>query len=336
LPANIRPVGIEMLTETDQKTNSGTISQESPKSARAPDTQLRSMTGFAQAAVQEEGFSVSLSLRSVNHRTLDLHLNLPEQLSHMEPALRREVAAFRPRGHLQLRVSLEGAAASSPAVDETLAGKYIDLFRRLAERYDLSLETAMQSLPQLPGVVSFNNSNSSQPVSPIVESAVLRAVREALREWDAMRAREGSIIEDELRSRTGTISGSVERLQKLREQMLPVAQTKLRERLQEWLGQDAIDATRLAQEAALLAERTDVSEEILRLKAHLTQFPEMLGSDAEVGKKLDFLLQEIQREVNTLLAKTTGLGESGLQMTQTALEIKGEVEKLREQVQNVQ
>ena len=325
-----------MLTETDQKANSRTESQKTAGSARAPKSALRSMTGFAQSSVQEEGFSLSLSLRSVNHRTLDLHFNLPDQLCHLEPALRREVAAFRPRGHLQIRVSLEQAAAATPAVNEALADKYIDLFRRLAERSGISLETAMQALPQLPGVVSFNNLTATQPVSSAVESVVLRAVREALRDWDAMRAREGSLIEDELRCRSGAISVSVERLQTLRDQMLPVAQAKLRERLQEWLGQDAIDAARLAQEAAVLAERTDVSEEILRLKAHLAQFPETLGSDAEVGKKLDFLLQEIQREVNTLLAKTTGLGESGLSMTQAALDIKGEVEKLREQVQNLQ
>jgi uncharacterized protein (TIGR00255 family) len=332
----ISPDWMEMLTETDQKTNSGTEPRKTPGPARVPRSPLRSMTGFAQSSVQEEGFSLSVSLRSVNHRTLDLHLNLPEQLSHIEPALRREVAALRPRGHLQFRISLERAAAATPAVDETLAGKYIEMFRRLAERSGISLETAMQTLPHLPGVVVFNNSTSSQPVSPVVESAVLSAVRDALRDWDAMRAREGSMIEEELRSRSRAISSSVERLQTLRDQMLPLAQTKLRERLQEWLGQDSIDAARLAQEAAVLAERTDVSEEILRLKAHLAQFPEMLGSDTEVGKKLDFLLQEIQREVNTLLAKTTGLGESGLPMTQTALEIKGEVEKLREQVQNVQ
>ena len=325
-----------MLTEVDRKTNSEAKPQQAPGSADAPESALRSMTGFAQSSVQEEGFSLSVSLRSVNHRTLDLHLNLPDQLSHLEPALRREVAALRPRGHLQIRVMLERSDSAMPAIDEALVGRYIGQFRRLAEQYGVSLETAMQTLPQLPGVVSFNDSNASQPLSPSVESAVLGAVREALRDWDAMRAREGSILEAELRARTGTISVSVERLQKLRAQMLPVAQAKLRERLQEWLGQDGIDAARLAQEAALLAERTDVSEEILRLKAHLTQFPEMLGNDAEVGKKLDFLLQEIQREVNTLLAKTTGLGESGLPMTQAALEIKGEVEKLREQVQNLQ
>ena len=323
-----------MLTETERKSNSETETQKIP--GRTPKSQLRSMTGFAQSSVQEEGFSLSVSLRSVNHRTLDLHLNLPEQLSQLEPALRKEVAALRPRGHLQFRISLERAAASTPAVDEALAGKYIELFRSLAERSGISLETAMQTLPHLPGVVAFNNSGPSQPVTTVVESAVLDAVREALQDWDAMRAREGSIIEAELRSRSAAISISVERLQTLREQMLPLAQTKLRQRLQEWLGQDSIDAARLAQEAAVLAERTDVSEEILRLKAHLAQFPDMLGADAEVGKKLDFLLQEIQREVNTLLAKTTGLGESGLPMTQTALEIKGEVEKLREQVQNVQ
>jgi len=173
-------------------------------------------------------------------------------------------------------------------------------------------------------------------VSPRLEAAFLKAVEDTLDHWDQMRAGEAAVLVEDLRARTLRITAFVERMEQLREETLPLARKKLQERLQSWLGQNMLDAGRLAQEAAMLAEHTDVSEEVLRLRAHFAQFLTMLDGNAEAGKKLDFLLQEIQRELNTLLAKTTGLGESGLRMTQTALEMKGEAEKLREQVQNVQ
>ena len=317
-----------MLTETAKKSPAG--SQPRVKS------QLRSMTGFAQTVLQEDGCLLTVTMRSVNHRTLDLHLNLPEQLSRFEPVVRKEISALNPRGHLQLRVTLERGTAAAPAIDEALIGRYIELFRRVGERHGLSLETSIQALSQLPGVVAFNGASSQQEVSPELEATFLKALKDTIREWDAMRAGEGAVLAEELRSRATGIQSSLERLEQLRVETLPLAQEKLRERLQAWLGQSSIDSSRLAQEAAMLAEHTDVSEEVLRLKAHLDQFVGMLDGNPEIGKKLDFLLQEIQRELNTLLAKTTGLGERGLGMTQTALEIKGEVEKLREQVQNVQ
>lgn len=294
------------------------------------------MTGFAQTVVQEDGFVLTLSLRSVNHRTLDLHLHLPEELQQFETAVRREVSALQPRGHLQLKVTLEREAGLTPAVDEDLIGKYVELFRRVGERYGLSVETAVQSLSQLPGVIARHDAPSSLPVSPKLEAAFLKGLRDTLQAWDEMRAGEASVLQDDLRARTLRISSGLECVEQLRVETLPLAQKKLRERLQSWLGQNTLDASRLAQEAAMQAEHTDVSEEVLRLKAHFAQFLTMLAGNGEAGKKLDFLLQEIQRELNTLLAKTVGLGESGLRMTQMALEIKGEAEKLREQVQNLQ
>src|ERR1019366_4650740 len=132
--------------------------------------QLRSMTGFAQTVVQEDGFILTVGLRSVNHRGLDLHLNLPEQLQRFEPAVRREIHACHPRGHLQLRVTLEREAGTGPAVDEGLIGEYLDLFRRVGERYGLPLETAMATLPQLPGVIAVTGCHSS-PVSQHLEDS---------------------------------------------------------------------------------------------------------------------------------------------------------------------
>jgi len=309
-----------MITETEKRQATG----------------LRSMTGFAQALVRADGFVLSVSLRSVNHRSLDIHLHLPEQLQSFEAVVRKQIAGFQPRGHLQLKVMLESEAGAGPALDEELIGKYLDLFRRVGERYGLQLETAIQALSQVPGAITGGGPPSTAPIPQRLEAAFRKALSETLDAWDEMRGVEGALLAEDLRSRTLRIAGCVERLEQMHQRALPAAQSRLRERLQSWLGQHALDETRLVQEAAALAEHTDISEEVLRLKAHFAQFLAMLDGNGEAGKKLDFLLQEIQREVNTLLAKTAGLGESGLPMTQTALDIKGEAEKLREQVQNVQ
>jgi uncharacterized protein (TIGR00255 family) len=299
-------------------------------------TCLRSMTGFAQTVVQEDGFVLTVNLRSVNHRALDLHVNLPEQLQKFEPAARREIQACHPRGHLQLKVTLEQEAGANPAVDEAMIGKYIELFRRVGERYGLPLEAAMTALPRLPGVIAVPGGFHFPPVSQHLEDAFPKALRETLENWDKTRAEEGMVLERDLRERGLRICDLVERMEQLRLEAVPLAQKKMRERLDVLLGQGGMDAARLAQEAALLAEHTDISEEVLRLKAHSAQFLALLDGQPEIGKKLDFLLQETQREINTLLAKTAGLGGSGLPMTQLALEIRGEVEKLREQALNVQ
>ena len=297
---------------------------------------MRSMTGFAQRTIEENGLVLTVSLRSVNHRSFDLHLTLPDSLQRFEPEARREIGARQPRGHVQLKVALERESAGGPAVDEASIGRYIELFRGVATRHGLTLETAIQHLSHLPGVILPAGSHSPLIAPPEMQSAFLRVLRETLEDWDEMRIEEGAILEQDFRSRSEKITALIGRLEQLRQESVPVAQKKLQERLQTWVGENGMDAVRLAQEAAVLAERTDVSEELLRLHAHAAQFVALLDGQNEIGKRLDFLLQEMQRELNTLLAKTAGLGESGLAMTQVALEIKGEVEKLREQVQNVQ
>ena len=294
------------------------------------------MTGFAQTVLQDEGFVLTVTLRSVNHRSLDLHLNLPEVLQAFEPAIRKEITARHPRGHLQLRVTLEREAGDALAVNEDLIANYVALFRRVEERFGLPQGAGMTTLAQLPGVIAVTGAHRAMPISPQLEAAFRNALRETVSGWDQMREKEGMILAQDLRTRGLEICSSIERLERHREEMVPLAQQKLRERLEKWLGQSGIDPSRLAQEAAMIAERTDVSEEILRLQAHLAQFLELLDGNSDIGKKLDFLLQEIQRELNTLTAKTAGLGVSSLPMTEVALGIKGEVEKLREQVQNLQ
>jgi uncharacterized protein (TIGR00255 family) len=169
-----------------------------------------------------------------------------------------------------------------------------------------------------------------------MEAAFLQAVKQAVERWDRMRGEEAALLVEDMRARIGGLRQTVERLEQWQREALRESQQRFAERLQGLVGQVGIEPARLAQEALMLADRTDTSEEMLRLKAHLAQFAALLDGDADAGRKLDFLLQEMQREANTLLSKVAGLGESSLPLTQAGVEMKAEIEKLREQVQNLQ
>ncbi len=309
--------------------------------AEAPaETRLRSMTGFARTVAEEDGFTLRLSLRSVNHRHLDLHVHLPEPLLPLEVKVRRTIKERSPRGHLELRVTLDRENGMNVAVDELLAEKYMEVFRRLGKRLGLPAETDLATLSRLPGVMavaaSSSSSSPSGDVSPQIEAAFWKTLEATLQSWDQMRAEEARLLQADLRSHVDRVAVFVERMEQMRTETVPRSRQRLQERLQAILGESGLDPARMAQEAALLADRADISEEIARLKAHTAQFRKLLDDEADAGKKLDFLLQEINRELNPSLSKITALGANGLPMTQLGLEIKAEVEQLREQVQNLQ
>lgn len=295
------------------------------------------MTGYAETVAEQDGTVLKVSLRSVNHRFLDLHLHLPEGLQVLEAKLRREVQEKNPRGRLDLRVVIEGEAPAAPRVDETLLGQYIELFRRLGGQYGLAPEADLATLLRLPGVLNAAGAGAAEPDRQArLEKRLLGALRETLKRWDEMRAGEARFLVEDMQNRLRKIGEAAETLEGRHAEVVLLAQKRLQERLQTLLGQSGFDPARLAQEAAVLAERADSAEEILRLKAHTARFVQTLEQEADVGRKLDFLLQEMQRELNTFAAKTAGLGEGSLDLTDTTIEIKGEVEKLREQVQNLQ
>ena len=302
-----------------------------------PGDRARSMTGYAETVTEQDGMVLTVSLRSVNHRFLDLHVYLPEPLQPLEPKVRRGIQEKNPRGRLDLKVTLDRATPANVSVDEAMLGRYIELFRRLGAQYGLSAETDMATICRLPGVINLTGLEAAGgELLARLEAPVLAAVEQTFRRWDEMRAAEARFLLDDMGKRVGRIQESAERLEGLQAEIVLLAQKRLQERLQTLLGQAGLDPARLAQEAALLAERADASEEILRLKAHAVRLAIVLDQEADVGRKLDFLLQEMHREANTLLAKTAGLGEGSLPLTDSALEIKGEVEKLREQAQNLQ
>lgn len=297
---------------------------------------LRSMTGYAQAQAEEGGWVARVTLKSVNHRFLDLRLRLPDELAPAEPRLRALVRDRVRRGHLDITFQLENAQRQAAEVNEELVRRYIELYRRLQKEYGLAGEPDLGTLLRLPGALRAGPTAPTPEDSERLMALAERLLLEGLSRLDEMRSAEGSALARELRGCVERIRSGEMQLRGLSEKALPGAHQRLTERLRELLGDTSLDPARLAEEAAYLAERCDIREELTRLESHAAQFLELLESDGAVGKRLDFLVQEMNRETTTALSKSPGLEAEGLEMTRVGLEMKAEIERLREQVQNVE
>lgn len=297
-----------------------------------------SMTGFAQARTEKNGYAVRVSVKSVNHRFLDLKLRLPEAFDLYELRLRQILRERIHRGHVEVHVSVDPAAAAPVQVNRELAQTYLRVAEEMHRQSSLSADIDVVSLLRLPGVIA--GLSVAVPETEDEQERLGQALEiclfEALVKLDEMRRAEGQHLTEDLRQRLKQIGEHAEQVRELAATLRPVFARRLEARLKDLLGGVNLEPARLAQEAALLAERGDVSEELDRLRSHLTQFAKLLDGAGEMGKKLDFLLQEMHREANTLLSKTPGVESEALAITGLALEIKAEIEKLREQVQNIE
>ena len=296
------------------------------------------MTGYAQARHEQDGWAVRVSVKSVNHRFLDLKLRLPEGFDLYDLRLRQIVRERIHRGHLEIHVNAEPGTAAPVQVNRDLALAYLRAAEALRQETRAAADMDVVSVLRLPGVIA-----GLSGAVPETEDGQERlgqtldaCLREALLKLDDMRRAEGKHLVEELRDRLARITGQVEQVRGLATTLRPAFARRLETRLKELLGGTSIEPARLAQEAALLAERSDISEELDRLRSHLQQFTKLLDGAGELGKKLDFLLQEMHREANTMLSKTPGVESEALAITGLALEIKAEIEKLREQVQNIE
>jgi len=284
---------------------------------------VRSMTGFASVTAAD----VTLSIKSVNHKGLDLHFHLPAALEASEPELRRALRDSVSRGTVQVRISW--TTERKTGLNRELLQAWLKTFREAAAELNLSTEPDLNAALRLPGMFEV----SSTPEGELPE--ILPLMHAALREWNAFRAREGAILTKELLARAHAVELLAEEIEQLRQGASAAFHQRLTVRLNELLS-TAIDPQRLAQEAAFLTEKSDVSEELVRLRAHAAQLCVLLRSDSEAAKKIDFLLQEMNRETNTILSKTGGLGEIGLRITDAALSAKSEIDKIREQALNLE
>jgi uncharacterized protein (TIGR00255 family) len=294
---------------------------------------IRSMTGYAQvkANVSDE-LVITLTLKSVNHRFLDLHLRLPNELDPLEMKVRRLLKERLHRGHLEVTVNLERSSGASFSVNRDLVGGYLRTFREVAEEFGVSAEPDLNAVLKLPGAM---NAAENGDALAALEQHVTGTLEQAIARLNHMREEEGRGAVAELRNRMTHLSSATQEIDNLRGRVLKAHQEKLHGRMQELLSTH-VDHDRILQEAAMLAERSDIQEELVRMKNHIQHFLSLLDGGGEIGKKLDFLLQEMNREANTLMSKTTGVAGEALRITELGLSMKSEIEKAREQVQNLE
>jgi len=294
---------------------------------------VKSMTGFARVRRELPEGELVVSLKSVNHRGLDLHFHIPPALDPFEPAIRSLLKSRVSRGHVQTQVAFTVNRNGNTTLNHELLEAWLSAFREASQRYQLTCEPDLNEAMRIPGILQ---SEGVRDLDESFEGQLKEAVSAAVEELDRFRLREGAAIAAEIRQRSENISELAGKMEKIRSKATPAFQKRLKERLGELLKGAGIEPQRLAQEAAIMTERSDVSEELLRLKTHAGQVEDLLNNGGEAGKKLDFLLQEMNREANTVLSKTGGLGELGLTITDLALAAKAEIDKIREQSLNIE
>ncbi len=296
------------------------------------------MTGYAQARGEINGWAIRVSVKSVNHRFLDLKLRLPEGFELYELRLRQVVRDRIHRGHVDVHVGVEPGASTPIHVNRELVQSYLKAADELRLQTSVTAELDVVALLRLPGVIGGlapavpESEEEQEQLGKMLDGCLL----EALGKLDEMRRAEGLHLVEDLRGRLARLGELAEQVRGLVASLRPAFAHRLEARLKDLLGSTTIDPARIAQEAAILAERSDISEELERLRSHLQQFGKLLDGAGELGKKLDFLLQEMHREANTMLSKTPGVESEALAITGLGLEIKAEIEKLREQVQNIE
>lgn len=292
------------------------------------------MTGFARVRRILPIGEVILSLKSVNHRGLDLHFHLSPDLDQFENALRAVMKRSVQRGHIDVRVNFVRSRDTGEAsVNRGLLAAWLGAFQMAAQEWKIDSQPDLNSALRIPGMFA---EPLEQEFTAEFEKQLASAAEEAASMLNEFRSREGAEIAAELRLHNSRVQEAAGRMDEIRGRATSALQARLSERLGELLRGANLDPQRLAQEVAVLADRSDIGEEIARLRIHANQLSELLNGGGEVGKRLDFLLQEMNREANTILSKTGGIGELGLGITDLALSCKSAIEKIREQALNLE
>jgi uncharacterized protein (TIGR00255 family) len=298
---------------------------------------IYSMTGFARVSGRvRDVLSWNLSLKSVNHRFLDLHMRLPAGAEPLEMRLRRLLKEKVLRGHLEVTLSVDRGLRPSAHFDRDLLQGYIAAFRAAASESALQQQPDLNAIFRLPGVLTGEARFSEEEIQALEED-VAEQIGRLVDALNLMRGQEGASLARELAATMERLDSAVSQVAHMRQEVQRAYFERISQRISGLLnGHAGIDRDRVLQEAAMLAERSDVEEEVTRLRTHIQHFHSLLEAGGEMGKKLDFLLQEMNREANTLLSKTGGVSGNGQRITDLGLGMKSEIEKAREQVQNLE
>jgi uncharacterized protein (TIGR00255 family) len=295
------------------------------------------MTGFARVSGRiSDRFSWNLSLKSVNHRFLDLHMRMPAGAEALEMRLRRLLKEKVLRGHLEVTLTIETGLRTNAHFDRDLLQAYIAAFRTAATECGLPQQPDLNAIFRLPGVLT-GETRFSEDEMKTLEEEVAAQTGPLVEDLNRMRGQEGASLALQLAATLERLDLAVAQVALLRQEVQKAYFERISQRIAALFnGAAGIDRDRVLQEAALLAERSDVEEEVTRLRTYIQHFHSLLRAGGEIGKKLDFLLQEMNREANTLLSKTGGVSGNGQRITDLGLEMKSEIEKAREQVQNLE
>ncbi|HUF03056.1 MAG TPA: YicC/YloC family endoribonuclease [Aridibacter sp.] len=292
---------------------------------------MRSMTGYGRGEASGEGFGVAVDVKTVNNRYLDVNFRLPAELSSLENDLKRVVSDRLSRGRVDVNLQYERTREMEYELNRPLISGYLMVLKEIKEEFDLMGDPDLNTIARLPNAMQ----PKPQEVTEAFAEGVKVALSNALEELEAMREAEGASLTGALEDSLSVIAEQIPFIEERTESVFEEYTERLTKKLDKILSrtdsQAEIDEARLAQEVAYLAEKSDISEELARLRSHLDQFRSIIQEDGAVGKRLDFLTQELNREANTIGSKT-----QNLEIKDSALKMKAEIEKIREQVQNVE
>ena len=289
------------------------------------------MTGFGRAAVSDDNHSITVELKTVNNRFLDINMRLPSELQQLEPTIKKLISGRLARGRVEVNLQYDRNDAVELEINRPLIAGFLAAMQEMQNEFSLSGEPDINVIARLPNVV---NTKKQEPKSEFL-NAIEQVFTQALDDLEAMRSIEGAMLGAELSSRIIEIESRIPTIERESAKVADEYSARLTKRVTELLArtdsQLDIDQGRIAQEVAFLADRADISEEITRLRGHIEHFRSIVMDNRDVGKRLDFLTQEFNREANTIASKT-----NNMVVKENALAIKSEIEKIREQVQNIE
>ena len=291
---------------------------------------MNSMTGYGRAKLEKEEREYIIEIKSVNHKYSDITIKLPRNISYLEEKIRKTILSKVSRGKIDVFVSYTnyGIEGKKVVLNKRLAELYINQLRELAEETNIEKEIKVTDISRLPDVL---NVSAEEENSQIIWNELSECLENALTNFLEMRKQEGAKIKIDLETRIKKIEEFVDKIKQYSTLLVEEYVVKLQERIKEILSTDIVDAARLAQEVVIYSDRYSIEEEITRLKSHIFQFNDLLTKDEPVGKKIDFLIQEMNRETNTIGSKS-----NKLEITNLVIEIKTELEDIREQIQNIE
>lgn len=292
---------------------------------------IRSMTGYGRGKFESDGMEYTVEIKAVNHRYNDISIKMPRYLVFLEDKIRQYISKEVLRGKIEVYITIKsvGSASKNIAVDKALAGEYVSQMRELIEMYNLKDDISVSSLMRLPDIIT--NSEIDNDDEEFYWNAIKEALSIAVKNIISAKETEGEKLKLDIEKRLSTISEYVEQVKEKSASLIDEYKIKLQNRINELDANGIIDQNRIGIEVVLFADKSSICEEVTRLNSHITSLKNMLEQNGAIGKKIDFLVQEMNRETNTIGSKANSIG-----ITNFVVEMKNEIENIREQVQNIE